>query len=139
MPRHPLQLRKLVRCLAGLVLALAAQAPLATPAPVLAGPPGGTFTVNTTTDTNVRDAVLSLREAVLVANGTLTGTFTSLEQSQLAGCSFSTGDINGGCGDSLPDTILLPAGTYLLSITGVDEHQSLKRDLGILRQLTISG
>ncbi|MEP7355917.1 MAG: right-handed parallel beta-helix repeat-containing protein, partial [Anaerolineales bacterium] len=136
LPRHP---KKVIRFLACLALALAAQSPLAPPTPALAGSPGGTFTVNTTGDTNVRDAVLSVREAVLVANGTLTGTFTSLEQTQLGGCSFSSGNIIGACGDSLPDTIILPAGTYLLSITGSNEDNSEKGDLDIFSEVTING
>lgn len=44
------------------------------------------LTVNTTADDNVRDAVLTLRESILLANGTLAfGTLTAAEQAQVSG------------------------------------------------------
>jgi CSLREA domain-containing protein len=85
-------------------LALAALGPLATPAPAVAESASGSFAVNTTGDTNVHDSVLSLREAILVANGTLTGPFTSQEQNQLGGCSFLAGNHDlSGAGNEFPD------------------------------------
>src|SRR5262245_60026015 len=45
-----------------------------------------TITVNTTADNNIRDTVLTLREAILVANGTLAfGALTGSEQVQVSG------------------------------------------------------
>ena len=72
-----------------------------------AAPLAGTLTVNSTADTNSVDSVLTLREALLVANGTLTGPFTSAEQGQMAGCTFNaSGFITGGCGAGIDDNIL---------------------------------
>jgi parallel beta-helix repeat protein len=46
---------------------------------------GATITVNSNADTNARDSVLTLREAILVANGTLLkSSLTSQEQSQVS-------------------------------------------------------
>jgi parallel beta-helix repeat protein len=59
---------------------------------------GGAFVVNSDTDADVRDSVLSLREAMNVAAGA-TGPFTPQERSQLGGCAFNAGGtITGGCG-----------------------------------------
>ncbi len=69
-------------------------------------PLAGTFSVNTTADNNIGDNFLSLREAILVANGTLIGPFTAAEQAQLTGCSFNgAGSITGGCGANIQDSI----------------------------------
>ncbi|MDW8350938.1 MAG: right-handed parallel beta-helix repeat-containing protein, partial [Anaerolineae bacterium] len=69
-------------------------------------PLAGTFTVNSTADTHAYDNFLTLREALLVANGALTGPFSPAEQAQLIGCSFnSSGWITGGCGANIHDTI----------------------------------
>ena len=43
-----------------------------------------TITVNSTDDSNIRDTVLTLREAILVANGTL-NVLTVAEQAQING------------------------------------------------------
>jgi hypothetical protein len=65
----------------------------------------GVFTVTTTLDNNSADGNLSLREALLVANGSATVGFTSQEQALLGGCTFSGGNITGGCGAGITDTI----------------------------------
>jgi hypothetical protein len=45
-----------------------------------------TITVNSTNDSNTRNAVLTLREAILIANGTLNlPTLTAAEQAQING------------------------------------------------------
>ncbi|MEG4943312.1 Calx-beta domain-containing protein [Microcoleus sp. F4-D5] len=45
-----------------------------------------TITVNTTGDSNIRDTILTFREAILIANGTLApGTLTATEQAQISG------------------------------------------------------
>src|SRR4028118_2030976 len=43
------------------------------------------ITVNSTDDSNIRDTVLTLREAILVANGTLNVALTVAEQAQING------------------------------------------------------
>jgi parallel beta-helix repeat protein len=71
-----------------------------------AAPLAGTLTVNSTADTISADSVLTLREALLVANGVLTGPFTSAEQGQMSGCTFNaSGFITGGCGAGIQDNI----------------------------------
>jgi len=74
-----------------------------------AAPLAGTLIVNSTADTSLVDSVLTLREALLVANGTLTGPFTAAEQGQMSGCLFTlTGGfyyITGGCGAGIQDNI----------------------------------
>ena len=78
---------------------------------LLAAPAAGTFVVNTASDAYSPDSVLSLREALAVANGTLTGTFTANEQILLGGCTFDGGGyITGGCGAGIADTISFDAG-----------------------------
>ncbi|MBX7213825.1 MAG: right-handed parallel beta-helix repeat-containing protein [Thermoflexales bacterium] len=68
-------------------------------------PRSGTFVVNSAADSNVLDNNLTLREALAVANGSLTGSFSAAEQAQLGGCIFSGGMIIGGCGAGFDDTI----------------------------------
>ncbi len=69
-------------------------------------PQAGIFWVNNTADTDLIDSVLTLREAILVANGATIGPFTSAEQAMLTGCTFNTsGYITGGCGANIQDTI----------------------------------
>lgn len=71
-----------------------------------AAPLAGNLFVNSTADVNSADAVLTLREALLVANGAMTGAFTSAEQAQMLGCTFNvSGFIVGGCGANIQDTI----------------------------------
>lgn len=65
----------------------------------------GTLVVNDYSDADARDDFLSLREAMSVAAGTLTGPFTLPERAQLSGCTFNAaGVITGGCGSG-GDTI----------------------------------
>ncbi len=66
----------------------------------------GTFTVNTTLDNDVLDNYLSLREAILVSQGTLTTNLSEAEKAQLGGCIFSGSTIIGGCGAGIADTIV---------------------------------
>jgi parallel beta-helix repeat protein len=68
--------------------------------PVTAHSAGGTFTVNTANDSNTPgDVELSLREAIQIANGTLTGPFSLTERGQLSGCTFNaSGFITNNCG-----------------------------------------
>ena len=71
-----------------------------------AAPLAGAFVVNSPLDTNDLDSVLTLREAILVANGTLIGDFSPSEQAQLSGCVFNgSGFIIGGCGAGITDTL----------------------------------
>ncbi|MBI5030662.1 MAG: right-handed parallel beta-helix repeat-containing protein [Chloroflexi bacterium] len=71
---------------------------------------GGTFTVNTTSDGNVSDSILSFHEALLLARGGtgasgLNRTLSNSEKVQLSGCTFSGNSITGGCGATITDTI----------------------------------
>src|SRR6266496_3140354 len=68
------------------------------------------FVVNSTADNNVSDNELTLREAILVANGAtgvggLGRPASAAEQVQLGGCTFSGGLVIGGCGTSVADLI----------------------------------
>lgn len=77
-------------------------------------PLAGTFTVNSGLDTTTSDGVLTLREAVLIANGGtgaggLARALSASEAAQLAGCTISSGLITGGCGAGVPDTIVYAA------------------------------
>ena len=76
----------------------------------------GAFTVNSSGDGNVRDAVLTLREAIALANNGTGGgeglgrTLTNGEKDQIGGgCTFGGSDdawlITGGCGAVFFDTI----------------------------------
>ncbi|TMC58626.1 MAG: hypothetical protein E6J26_04900 [Chloroflexi bacterium] len=83
-------------------------APLAQP--VAAAPSFVGFVVNSAADSNIADSVLTLREAIGVANGTLTAGFTAQEQAQLGGCTFDGGgNITGGCGAGTPEEIRFDA------------------------------
>lgn len=77
------------------------------------------LTVTITTDEITTNGQCSLREAIISAN---------------------TDAAVGGCpaGDGA-DTILLPAGTFTLSITGRDEDDARTGDLDLKDQLTITG
>ena len=76
----------------------------------------GAFVVNSSTDNSNLDSVLTLREAIDVANGTLTGPFSPNEQAQLGGCTFNgSGMITGGCGGGVYDNI-----TFHSSVTQIN-------------------
>ncbi len=72
---------------------------------------GGTFTVNTTTDSTTSDSYLSLREAMEIAHGGtgasgLNRALSSGEKAQLSGCAINGSNlITGGCGTGITDTI----------------------------------
>lgn len=76
------------------------------------------ITVNTTDDELNADGDCSLREAIRAANLDAT----------VSGCAAGNGD----------DTILLPAGTYVLTIMGI-ENDAASGDLDIRSNLTITG
>ncbi|MEJ2559682.1 MAG: CSLREA domain-containing protein [Anaerolineae bacterium] len=80
---------------------------------------GTTITVNTTDDELNADDDCSLREAIRAAN----------TDSVVSGCS-------GGSGT---DTIILPAGTYTLTMIGTSEDAALTGDLDITDDLTVIG
>lgn len=90
---------------------------------------GGTFIVDSTSDTNAKDGWLTLREAILIANGGtgpngLNRTLDSNERAQLQGCAF-TGSTNNwtisdGCGQGKLDTIhfsLAGSGVHTITVT----------------------
>ena len=81
---------------------------------------GAEITVNTTEDEFNDDGDCSLREALRASNVNLA----------VDACS---------AGDSTPDTIIVPAGTYELALTGASEDQGFTGDLDIGGDLTISG
>jgi CSLREA domain-containing protein len=80
---------------------------------------GTVITVNTTDDELNGDGDCSLREAIQAAN----------TDSAVSGCP---------AGDGW-DTINLPAGTYVLTLTGAGEDANATGDLDILDSVTISG
>lgn len=80
---------------------------------------GATITVNTTSDEFGTGADCSLREAILAAN----------TNTAFGGCQAGAGD----------DIIVLPAGTYTLTIVGAGENNTATGDLDILSNITISG
>jgi len=77
------------------------------------------ISVNTTDDELNSDGDCSLREAIQAAN----------TDSAVDACP-------GGSG---ADTITLPAGFYILTIPGADEHDNASGDLDIIGDLTING
>ena len=78
-----------------------------------------TITVNTTVDELNSNGYCSLREAIKAANTNLA----------VDTCTAGSG----------ADTIILPAGTYTLTITGADEDANATGDLDITDSLTING
>lgn len=91
---------------------------------------GGTFVVNSSSDVEGPDNVLTLPEAIFVANGPGRG-FTTAEKNQLGGCTwdydslFNVWDIIGGCGGGVFDRI-----TFDPSVTEVDLTAPLRPILG---------
>lgn len=91
---------------------------------------GGTFTVNDTGDGNAADSLLSLREAMLLANGGtsaggLNRPLTTSEKAQIGGtCAFSPSGANWtinatSCGAGVADTInfaISPGNTILVTL-----------------------
>jgi CSLREA domain-containing protein len=78
-----------------------------------------TITVNTTSDELAADGNCSLREAISAAN----------TDAAVDGCPAGSG----------ADTIVVPAGSYALSIAGAGEDANASGDLDITSDLTISG
>jgi CSLREA domain-containing protein len=78
------------------------------------------ITVNTTADENATGVECSLREAIRSAN----------ENAAIGGCA------SGAAG---PDTIVLPPGTYTLSIGPAGDDLGASGDLDVIEDLTISG
>lgn len=83
--------------------------------------PAATITVNGTADALADDATCTLREAVRAAN----------QNTAVGGCTAGSG--------SGTDVIVLPAGDYVLSITGTDEDAAATGDLDLAQSVTISG
>lgn len=83
-----------------------------------------TVAVNTTQDAVAVDGKCSLREAITSVN------------KQAA-----SGNMTGECaaGDGSNDTIVVPGGTYTLSIAGADEDNNASGDLDIRVNVTIQG
>lgn len=90
----------------------------------LHGVQAATISVNTVDDVVADDGQCSLREAITAVN--------------LAAAS---GVGAGECiaGDSNNDTIAVPAGTYTLSIAGIDEDNNASGDLDIRANVTVQG
>ncbi len=81
---------------------------------------GGTFTVNSEADTIASDNFLTLREAMSVATGVLTGPFTAAERSLLAGCTFNaSGFITSGCGAGGDSIIFAPTLKRIALTSGI--------------------
>jgi hypothetical protein len=94
--RGPVRSRGTIRSAAVVATLISTMLPAAAPTPVAAA---GDFIVDTTADAVESDDFLSLREALMVANGTYRGPFSEAEQLRLAGCDFDVdGSIIGGCG-----------------------------------------
>ena len=85
--------------------------------------PDTTLNVSTTTDVVANDGVCSLREAITAAY--------TLEPS---------GSANGECSVNIPNsTIVVPAGTYKLTIKGSGDDTNVTGDLDIRGEVSIQG
>jgi hypothetical protein len=101
-------------CLILIVALIPARVVIATPQAIVTS---GTLQVNTASDIVTSDNFLSLREAMRVVMGTLTGPFTLAERTQMSGCTFSSGGIlTGGCGTG-GDTINFAPGLVEILLT----------------------
>ncbi len=100
-----------------------------------AAPQSGTFTVNTADDSYTQgDGVISLREAMAVANGSLTGPFNYAERTQLAGCAFNaSGYITAYCGGGNDSIQFTPV------LTEVHLTSRLPAIVSVASGLTING
>ncbi len=79
---------------------------------------GGNFVVNSSADSITTDNFLTLREAIGVANGSLTGPFSAAERAQLGGCTFDgSGYITGGCGTGVFDNITFDPSVTQVNLT----------------------
>jgi len=116
MNRRPGFSRLLARVLPGTLFILALLSP---PLPARAD---GSFVVNTSNDSNSIDSELSLREAMAVANGDLTGPFTDAEKARLGGCTWSGSSPNwtiaGGCGWGVGDLITFASSVQRIDLQG---------------------
>src|SRR5471032_3161157 len=113
-------LYRLTRCLrhyalAGVAIAVCVLAPTASAA---------TITVISTADVVAVDGQCTLREAITAVN-------------MQAASSNMTGEC--AAGNSSSDTIIIPAGTYTLTLAGADEDNNATGDLDIGASVTIQG
>jgi CSLREA domain-containing protein len=115
MPAHTRH-RNLLRVGACAIVGLIGALPLARALPVEAA---SVISVTTTADENTANGACSLREAVIAAN----------TDSAADSCPSGSG----------ADTIVLPAGTYVLSIPGSFEDAALTGDLDLTGDVTITG
>ena len=103
--------------------------------------PQGYLPVTSLADNNLSDTALTLREAMLVANGTLTTSFSTVERGLLedGGCIFNgSGVIIGGCGRGITDTVVITpglAGTITLSAALPPINDTQPTRLQVLRGL----
>ena len=112
-------MRTWIRRSLNLTLAISALACGAAAAPAL----GATITVTTTTDKLAGDGRCSLREAITSANN---------DAAPFSGA----GECARGNG---PDTIVVPAGRYRLTLLGASEDQNASGDLDIRSPVTLVG
>ena len=111
------------RLFAALLLALASLGLASPPPPAAQAAPqaASTFTVSSTGDANTSDPFLTLREALLAAKGGtgaagLNRPASAGEQAALAGCTFASNLITGGCGPAIADSIVFSAGLGLHAV-----------------------
>jgi parallel beta-helix repeat protein len=121
------------------------------------------FWVNSNADNDEYDSYLTLREAMLAANGSFTRSYSVAERAQMTGCTFDvSGNVIGGCGlgddyilftaavtqinllSSLPDiikdgvSILGTAGTPVIDLkAGIDSGFMVQANNVYLGHLTI--
>lgn len=83
---------------------------------------GGTISINSSADTNVRDSVITFREALLVANGDLpTGALSAAEMTRLSGT----------IGANTPDELRFAIGTGAVVINVQTPLPAITDNLGI--------
>jgi len=114
MPISSTHTRTTLAVLAGILLVGLSMGPERVPAHAT-GP--AVLTVNGLDDSNDPDDVLTFREALLIATGNLVGGLTPGEQAQTTGCTFNgAGDITGGCGAGISETIRFAPALGLLPV-----------------------
>lgn len=109
------------KAIAAFVTALCLASTALPPGPARASPlSGGTLKVtqDIPDGVSVGDSTLSLREAIRIANGSLGGPFSAVEQALMSGCAFDGGgNITGGCGAGNDTIVFTPtlSSVYLIS------------------------